>query len=77
MYNGWTESESNYKHRSACNKMGGYGWTPKTDDEREQVRLLQTITAEAHDEYFAELEAIEAEDELWRDEMNTREAVRP
>lgn len=58
MYNGYTESESKIHNRFARMQLGGYGWFPKTEDKQEQVKILENITAEAHEQHHAET--------LWR-----------
>ncbi len=46
-------------------------------EEIEQQRILDNITPEAHEEYLREAISRVADELDWRDEMDTRESVRP
>ena len=75
MVSNFTDTPTKIQVRLARWKLGGYGWFPKTDDEREQVRILIAVTTDAQEEYFdgfretrpeAEAQAAEAADWLER-----------
>jgi len=53
IYHGYKEASEPINERWLRWKLGGYGYFPATDDEREQLRLLDAITEEAQALYFA------------------------
>lgn len=85
IYHGWTPATP--KHEQIANAIAACKAFLERDPDNvywqnrleayEQQRILDNLTPEAHEEYLREAISRVADELDWRDEMDTRESVRP
>ena len=85
IYHGWTPAIP--MHEQIANGIAACKAFLERDPENaywrnqleayEQQRILDNLTPEAHEEYLREAISRVADELDWRDEMSTRESVRP